>query len=121
MFVLTRKCSLDMEVLIRLNTPFAERRLNTTVKRTATVTTNVIRVISQPGIPFFFLGVFRVCTFTLALFALILFDFPIAGSTFAFYFDLESSVYSPRLAALLAELERECDEFSYLGSYSEVI
>ena len=40
---------------------------------------------------------------------------------FAFYFDLESSVYSPRLAALLAELERECDEFSYLGSYSEVI
>ena len=40
---------------------------------------------------------------------------------FAFYFDLESSVYSPRLAALLAELERECDEFTYLGSYSEVI
>lgn len=40
---------------------------------------------------------------------------------FAFYFDLESSVYSPRLAALLAELEQECDEFSYLGSYSEVI
>ena len=40
---------------------------------------------------------------------------------FAFYFDLESSVYSPRLAFLLAELERECDEFTYLGSYSEVI
>ncbi len=40
---------------------------------------------------------------------------------FAFYFDLESSVYSPRLASLLAELERECDEFTYLGSYSEVI
>ena len=40
---------------------------------------------------------------------------------FAFYFDLESSVYSPKLASLLAELERECDEFTYLGSYSEVI
>ena len=40
---------------------------------------------------------------------------------FAFYFDLESSVYSPRLAALLAELEKECDEFTYLGSYLEVV
>ena len=40
---------------------------------------------------------------------------------FAFYFDLESSVYSPRLAALLAELENECDEFTYLGSYLEVV
>ncbi len=40
---------------------------------------------------------------------------------FMFYFDLESSVYSPRFAQLLAELEQECDEFTYLGSYSEVI
>ncbi len=40
---------------------------------------------------------------------------------FMFYFDLEASVYSPKLAQLLAELENECDEFSYLGSYSEVI
>jgi chorismate mutase/prephenate dehydratase len=40
---------------------------------------------------------------------------------FMFYFDLEASVYSPKLAQLLAELESECDEFSYLGSYSEVI
>ena len=40
---------------------------------------------------------------------------------FMFYFDLESSVYSPKLAQLLAELEQECDEFTYLGSYSEVI
>ena len=40
---------------------------------------------------------------------------------FAFYFDLESSVYSPRLASLLAELECECEDFTYLGSYSEVI
>ena len=40
---------------------------------------------------------------------------------FMFYFDLESSVYSPKLAELLAELEQECEEFTYLGSYSEVI
>lgn len=40
---------------------------------------------------------------------------------FMFYFDLESSVYSPRLAQLLSELEHECDSFAYLGSYSEVI
>ncbi len=40
---------------------------------------------------------------------------------FMFYFDLEASVYSPKLARLFAELEAECDEFSYLGSYSEVL
>ena len=40
---------------------------------------------------------------------------------FMFYFDLEVPVYSPKLAQLLAELERECDEFTYLGSYSEVV
>ena len=40
---------------------------------------------------------------------------------FMFYFDLEVSVYSPKLARLLSELEAECDEFSYLGSYAEVV
>ncbi len=40
---------------------------------------------------------------------------------FMFYFDLEAPVYSEKLAQLLAELEQECDEFTYLGSYSEVI
>ena len=40
---------------------------------------------------------------------------------FMFYFDLESSVYSSKLATLLAELECECDDFTYLGTYSEVI
>jgi prephenate dehydratase len=38
-----------------------------------------------------------------------------------FYFDLEAPVYSQKFAQLLAELERECDEFTYLGSYLEVI
>lgn len=40
---------------------------------------------------------------------------------FMFYFDLEAPVYSPKLAQLLAELEKECEEFTYLGSYSEVV
>lgn len=40
---------------------------------------------------------------------------------FMFYFDLEAPVYSQKFAQLLAELERECDEFTYLGSYLEVI
>ena len=40
---------------------------------------------------------------------------------FMFYFDLEASVYSDKLAQLLSELEQECDEFTYLGSYSEVV
>jgi prephenate dehydratase len=38
-----------------------------------------------------------------------------------FYFDLEAPVYSESLARLLSELERECDKFTYLGSYLEVI
>ncbi len=40
---------------------------------------------------------------------------------FMFYFDLEVPVYSPKFAQLLSELEQECDEFTYLGSYSEVL
>ena len=40
---------------------------------------------------------------------------------FMFYFDIEVPVYSPKLAQLLAELEQECEDFAYLGSYSEVI
>ena len=40
---------------------------------------------------------------------------------FMFYFDLETSVYSPEFVQLMAELPEICDSFSYLGSYSEVI
>jgi len=40
---------------------------------------------------------------------------------FMFYFDLEKSVYSPEFVKLLGELSEMCDEFEYLGSYSEVI
>ena len=40
---------------------------------------------------------------------------------FMFYFDLETSVYTPQFQQLMAELPSLCEEFSYLGSYSEVI
>ena len=40
---------------------------------------------------------------------------------FMFYFDLDTSVYSPQFMQLMGELETICEEFSYLGSYSEVI
>ena len=40
---------------------------------------------------------------------------------FMFYFDLEAPVYSERLQNLLSELENQCEDFRYLGSYSESI
>ncbi len=40
---------------------------------------------------------------------------------FMFYFDLETSVYSPRFIQLLADLEEMCETFRYLGSYSEIV
>ena len=40
---------------------------------------------------------------------------------FMFYFDLETSVYSPRFIQLMGELQDISEEFSYLGSYSEVV
>ena len=40
---------------------------------------------------------------------------------FMFYFDLETSVYSPRFIQLLADLETMCETFRYLGSYSEIV
>ena len=40
---------------------------------------------------------------------------------FMFYFDLESSVYSPRFLQLMGELPTLCEKFSYLGSYSEIV
>ena len=40
---------------------------------------------------------------------------------FMFYFDLDTSVYSPQFMQLMGELDTVCESFSYLGSYSEVI
>jgi prephenate dehydratase len=38
-----------------------------------------------------------------------------------FYFDLETSVYSEEFVQLICELGDLCEEFSYLGSYTEVV
>ncbi len=48
---------------------------------------------------------------------------PIPGSDFEFmfYFDVNTSVYSPELKQLVCELENELDNFTYLGSYSETV
>ena len=40
---------------------------------------------------------------------------------FMFYFDLETPVYAPEFLQLMGELPSLCEEFSYLGSYSEVV
>ena len=40
---------------------------------------------------------------------------------FMFYFDLRTSVYSDEFVKLISELDGICDEFKYLGSYSELV
>ena len=37
------------------------------------------------------------------------------------YFDLDTSIYSEQFIELLGELQYVCEEFKYLGSYSEVV
>ena len=40
---------------------------------------------------------------------------------FMFYFDLDTSIYSEEFVQLICELEELSEEFTYLGSYSEVV
>lgn len=40
---------------------------------------------------------------------------------FMFYFDLDTSVYSPEFIQLMGELRSVSEDFQYLGSYSEVV
>ena len=48
---------------------------------------------------------------------------PISSQNFQrmFYFDLQTSVYSEEFVQLICELDDLCKDFSYLGSYVEVI
>ncbi len=48
---------------------------------------------------------------------------PIAQKNFQgmFYFDLETSVYSDEFVQLICELDDLCQDFAYLGSYTEVV
>ena len=40
---------------------------------------------------------------------------------FMFYFDLDTSIYSDEFVQLMCELDELCEEFKYLGSYTEVV
>ena len=40
---------------------------------------------------------------------------------FMFYFDLETSIYSEEFVQLICELDELSEEFTYLGSYNEVV
>ena len=40
---------------------------------------------------------------------------------FMFYFDLETSIYSPEFIRMLSEIEQMAQQMRYLGSYSEVV
>ena len=40
---------------------------------------------------------------------------------FMFYFDVDASIYAPALKQLITELDTELDQFTYLGSYSEMV
>ncbi len=40
---------------------------------------------------------------------------------FMFYFDLDTSVYSPQFIQLIDELDTLCETFEYLGSYTEIV
>ena len=61
--------------------------------------------------------------YTLGINVLRLESRPIADTNFAgmFYFDLETSVYSDAFVQLMCELDDLCQDFSYLGSYCEVV
>ena len=46
---------------------------------------------------------------------------PDSDFEFMFYFDLETSIYSEEFVQLMCELEDLCEDFKYLGSYTEVV
>ena len=47
---------------------------------------------------------------------------PIPGKDFEFmfYFDIEASAHDPRTLSLIGQLERDLEQFTYLGSYTEL-
>ena len=61
--------------------------------------------------------------YTLGINVLRLESRPIAEKNFQgmFYFDLQTSVYSDEFVQLICELDDLCQDFAYLGSYTEVI
>lgn len=61
--------------------------------------------------------------YTLGINVLRLESRPIADKNFLgmFYFDLQTSVYSDAFVQLICELDDLCQDFAYLGSYTEVV
>ncbi len=47
--------------------------------------------------------------------------FPDRDFEFMFYFDLDTSIYSEEFVQLMCELDDLCEEFKYLGSYTDVV
>lgn len=48
---------------------------------------------------------------------------PVPGKDFEFlfYFDMEGSIYDPSVITLISELSNDYEQFTYLGSYSEMV
>ena len=46
---------------------------------------------------------------------------PDSNFEFKFYFDLECPIAAPEFARLIATLDDVCEDFRYLGSYSEMV
>ena len=46
---------------------------------------------------------------------------PNSDFDFMFYFDVECPVAAPEFASLIASLDDVCEEYRYLGSYSELV
>ena len=76
-------------------------------------------LVDQPG------ALYKVFSrlYTLGINVLGLESRPIAADNFQrmFYFDLQTSVYSDEFVQLICELDDLCKDFSYLGSYVEVV
>ena len=73
----------------------------------------------RPGALYQILG--RFCALGMNLIKLESRPLPDREFEFMFYFDLETSVYSDEFIRLVDDLDAICEEFQYLGSYSEVI
>ena len=82
-------------------------------------TSIMLTTAHKPGALYKVLG----CIYTLGINVVKLESRPIPDRDFEFmfYFDLETSVYSRKFAQVICELENMCEEFHYLGSYSEIV
>ncbi len=82
-------------------------------------TSLMLTLPNQPGALYQLLGRF----FSLGINLTKLESRPIPGRDFEFmfYFEFESSVYSPQFIRLMEELSASLEQFTYLGSYSEIV